>query len=430
MKLYNKILLSIILTLPITTFSQTGFNAYFGNLHSHTGNSDGTGTPSEAYIYAINTAGLDFHAVTDHLEQIDPLEWYNLITTANSNTVDGSFIAIYGWEWGSPLHGHINVFNTDILIYDIGWLYTDYDGFRQWVIDNPPAFAQFNHPGDPTYATTWNNFQYYDAPSDSALALMEFQNAPQATDWYEAGLIKGWHLSPVWNQDNHSADWGTKDNGRAGIWATSLTRASLFEAIKRRRTFATMDKNASVWLDISGIPMGSISQPYYDAPIHIKFTDPDNEIWTTIQLVNQTGVIQTFSSTSATLDTVITYSPLADNWIFVRAIQADGDYLWSAPVHFQGSISSVSDYKSDLFSFYPSPAKDKITVSFSTDKPDDISLSIIDITGKIIKSFVKGKCTLGQNTIICSLSDLTAGAYFLQFTEGNNSGIKKLIITK
>jgi predicted metal-dependent phosphoesterase TrpH len=39
---------------------------YFGNLHSHTSYSDGSGTPSEAYKYARDTAKLDFLAITEH----------------------------------------------------------------------------------------------------------------------------------------------------------------------------------------------------------------------------------------------------------------------------------------------------------------------------------------------------------------------------
>lgn len=430
MKIHFKVTLLLMLTLPVIAFSQAGYQAYFGNLHCHTGLSDGAGTPSDAFAYAKNTAGLDFLAVTDHLEQIDPLEWYNLINTCNSTTIDGTFIALYGWEWGSPLHGHCNAFNTESLIFDIGWFYTDWDGYRNWIINNPPAFSEFNHPGDPTYATTWNNFQYYDAASDSAFALMEFQNPQQATDWYEESLKKGWHLCPVWNQDNHSADWGTKDNGRAGIWATSLTKPALYEALKRRRTFATMDKNASTWLDISGKAMGSSVQRFYYAPVHIIFSDPDNETWSTIELVNQNGVVQSFSSTTANLDTVITYSPVDDEWIFVRAIQSDGDYLWSAPVHFEGSITAIESYKTDIFSFYPSPAKISITVDFSMASGGDINLSIFDIAGKKIKNHASGKYPIGKNSINFSIEDLPSGVYLLKYSDSDNSFTRKLIISK
>lgn len=48
--------------------SQSVYNAYWGNLHSHTSYSDAEGTPAEAFNYACYTAQIDFLAVTDHLE--------------------------------------------------------------------------------------------------------------------------------------------------------------------------------------------------------------------------------------------------------------------------------------------------------------------------------------------------------------------------
>ena len=38
-------------------------NVYFGNLHSHTAYSDGTGTPREAYDHARTQGRIDFLAI-------------------------------------------------------------------------------------------------------------------------------------------------------------------------------------------------------------------------------------------------------------------------------------------------------------------------------------------------------------------------------
>ena len=42
---------------------------FFGNLHSHTSYSDGSGTPEEAYAHARDVAHLDFLAITEHNTQ-------------------------------------------------------------------------------------------------------------------------------------------------------------------------------------------------------------------------------------------------------------------------------------------------------------------------------------------------------------------------
>lgn len=54
----------VILALPSTAPAQ--HRVYFGNLHSHTSYSDGSGTPENAYRHARDVAGLDFLAITEH----------------------------------------------------------------------------------------------------------------------------------------------------------------------------------------------------------------------------------------------------------------------------------------------------------------------------------------------------------------------------
>src|SRR5438094_1862355 len=62
-RLYGLILLSLVLSTSI--FAQT-LRVFFGNLHSHTAYSDGTGTPAEAYEYARTTGKLDFLCISEH----------------------------------------------------------------------------------------------------------------------------------------------------------------------------------------------------------------------------------------------------------------------------------------------------------------------------------------------------------------------------
>ena len=104
---------------------------------------------------------------------------------------------------------------------------------------------------DEDYANNWNNFANVGAVIDSAFPLVEVKEVLQDS-FYRMALDSGWHVCPVANQDNHSADWGTRNDSRAGIWAMELSRTALFDGITARRTFATQDKNAVVWLDLDG----------------------------------------------------------------------------------------------------------------------------------------------------------------------------------
>lgn len=396
--------------------SQNGFQVYYGNLHSHTGDSDGEGSPADAFLYARDSAGLDFLAVTDHVEQVDIFEWWALTSAANSATINGVFVALAGYEWGSPLYGHCCQYNTSELLLEIGWFYTDWDGFRQWVMDHSSSFAQFNHPADEVYFTNWDDFEYQDAQSDSVFPLIEFQNIQQATDWYEYALIKGWHVSPVWNQDNHSADWGNKNTGRAGVWAASLTKSELYDAIRKRRTFATTDKNAAIWLDVCGVSMGRNVQRTSNSPIHIVLSDPNPEQWINIELVTQQGVVQSFISSSSHTDTTIFYTPSADNWMFIRATQNDSDMLWSAPVFFTGTLTMEKEISMPgLIDFHLSENNGELIIATNGNYPSSSQCPMAELytlSGQLIaRNFIDGF------PASIPISGLPKGMYLVRITD-------------
>lgn len=71
------------------------------------------------------------------------------------------------------------------------------------------------------------------------------------------GLKLGYHFGIIASGDNHDVPALVK-NGRAGVWATSYSKDSIWEAFKARRTFGFTDSKISVWSEIDGHPMGSI----------------------------------------------------------------------------------------------------------------------------------------------------------------------------
>jgi hypothetical protein len=111
---------------------------YFGNLHSHTGYSHGTGTPPEAFTYARDIAHLDFLAVTEHnhatADTGAPADRRNgvliahrpdlyaggsdsLVAAAAAATEPGRFVALYGQEFSTISSGnHVNVFDVPEVI--------------------------------------------------------------------------------------------------------------------------------------------------------------------------------------------------------------------------------------------------------------------------------------------------------------------------
>ena len=87
---------------------------FYGDLHNHTGYSDGTGQPEDA-LRQMRERGLHFAAITDHGEYFDRDPAFHTThqwATVAEQTVACSradFVAIRGFEWSSPRQGHSNV---------------------------------------------------------------------------------------------------------------------------------------------------------------------------------------------------------------------------------------------------------------------------------------------------------------------------------
>jgi hypothetical protein len=82
---------------------------YWGDLHSHSMVSDGSGTPDESYFYGRYISHLDFMAMTDHGEDFTYLdrsktgtaEYRDYLRATSDAYAPGEFVSFYGAEWTS-----------------------------------------------------------------------------------------------------------------------------------------------------------------------------------------------------------------------------------------------------------------------------------------------------------------------------------------
>lgn len=124
-----------------------GYSVYYGLLHGHSTISDGQGSPANAYQYARDVAGLDFFNLADHAEQMSSTEWTNLKNTANSYNQDGTYVTFWGFEWSSPIYGHVAVINTsDYTKYTLLGSENTFRRLCTW-INARDCIANLNHPG-------------------------------------------------------------------------------------------------------------------------------------------------------------------------------------------------------------------------------------------------------------------------------------------
>ena len=350
-----------IMFLAVTSCLLTGFGScqdlqkrgpyFFGLLHSHTGLSDGEGTPAQAFAYARDVGGVDFFAVTDHSHFFDhdldwkrSVAWANLCRIADEYNEDGKFVAIAGFEmtWNDGT-GHINTFNTP-------WFESrnnpamNLPAYYEKLASCPDSISQWNHPGR-VYGD-FREFAYYSAAIDKVVHLIEIASGDgpvrgpgyyPSYEYYFKALDKGWHVAPAIGQDNHRGDWATANEARTVVLAESLTRASLYESIRKLRVYATEDRNLRLMYMINGQIMGSTLSAPGVLNIYIEANDPDmGDNIAKIDLIADGGeVVMTAEFSSARAVWKIDQLNYGNKkYYVVRVEEADGDLAYSAPIWF------------------------------------------------------------------------------------------------
>lgn len=374
--------LTLALLLCCASLTNAQYTAYHGNLHSHTSYSDGVGTPPQAYHFARRTAQIDFLAITDHSGYLEdnPSHWATTRATADDSTQNGAFVAIAGYEWTSNVFNHCNVFNTTTLIPES--TESNFSLFCQYLLDLHPAFASFNHPG---YDGDWNALAYMGTAVDSAFPMIEMRSSFDPDSYLTMAVDSGWHVSPTTNQDNHEADWGLRYTNRTGIWATALTRADLFAGILARRTFATYDSNATIWIDLNGQDMGSRMARAMNMSLHLRLSDADGETWYRVEVFAEDGRIFYKTNRPAGFDTTFTFTPWTTRWVYAKATQSDYEETWSGPIWLTGMpLSTVAEVPPErMVSLFPNPTTGLLRLT------RDVPLRLYSLEGVEVTSRVR-----------------------------------------
>jgi len=101
--------------------------------------------------------------------------------------------------------------------------------------------------------------------------------------------------------------------------------------------------------------------------------------------------------------------------------------LYVDNLSFDNLITSVSGQTSEnnTFSFYPNPASNIVNLSIEDSNNEDLTLSIYNVIGTLVKSE-----TLKQNTLQINIGDLSNGVYMVSLKTNDMTENKKLIIQR
>lgn len=362
------------------------YNFYFGNIHSHSsysdGNKDSTASgyyyPGHDYNYAKSSYHMDFLGIAEHNHYSSnnnpgmhvahyPLGLYQA-DTANNN---GTFVAMYGVEWGTiSTGGHVVVYGVPLLIgweigsggwgptnnYDIFCAKGDYTSFWPIVKSYPTAFSTLAHTQTNDYEGMIDGAPYI-ANTDSVVSGIAIRSGnansttnnytdPPATlyeDKYLKALAKGYHVGPSIDHDNHYTTFGRTNKGRTVILASTLHRDSIMAAFKASRFYASDDWNAQVNFTINGNFMGTNFTTNNNSSISVTVNDPDApgdpddninmiEIFYGIAGSGSNAVMLTSNTGSTALSYTHTSTVETMYYYFAKITQVGGDVIWTAPI--------------------------------------------------------------------------------------------------
>jgi hypothetical protein len=117
------------------------------------------------------------------------------------------------------------------------------------------------------------------------------------------------------------------------VFPKEASREGVFEAIKRRRCYATSGAKIGLWFEIDGRPMGEELVISESVPLRVVVSATEKV--KSITLVTNQGQETDLDASGSEIDirgTVL--PPTSDGWCYyyVRVVQEDGEVAWSSPI--------------------------------------------------------------------------------------------------
>ncbi|MCR1784135.1 metallophosphoesterase [Nocardioides carbamazepini] len=359
-----------------------GKSLYTGEFHSHTSVSDGVKMPVDAFDHVHSETEADFFTVSEHdvmwdlrngddfvddWRDADSQEWRQVHEDAFAfNDAQDDLVAVPSIEntWYDGT-GHINVFNADWKAtaratekgsvdgfgnaFGTGDMKYDMYTFFARIKQDPDAIGQFNHPSAHGKGHFFG-FNGLDPAVDESMELIEVKS-PAQLDEYIGALDTGWHIGPVWNGDEHSATWVSGNQAISGVWAREHSLEGLYGAMRDRSTYSSQDGNLELAFGGNEELMGSIlPADTTTVSFDVRLEDPDErDAFTKVELVTNGGAVaHDFPGIAGRTLTLEHEQAVAEgDWYFVRATQADGHVVVSAPI-WVGETTRGANYAPEI----------------------------------------------------------------------------------
>ena len=345
------------------------YQLVFGNIHRHSDISncdrDYNGTLDLHYRHARDVMRENFSAITDHGRSCDDLNWYRYLKTIKLYHFPQFFVVIPSVEWSASERKGIEKLGESLGHYNIHYFgeeweavpYTSLDfGYSDtpdkiWkLLDTKKALTIVHHSADWHHYHRWD---YYHPQFEPVAEIFQdlrgsaeyrgcpgttgFRQTPREGCFVQDALEKGYKLGFIGGGDHFGV-------ALAGIYVENLTREGIFEALQKRRCFATTGIKLHIDFRLNNAFMGETLRLSKDEKkiIYAKVLAPESIYSIAIVRNNQDIYIHAGKSKEENFEYHDNESlkdllqkrengaPSA--YYYLRIILANGEMAWTSPI--------------------------------------------------------------------------------------------------
>ena len=254
---------------PVLPLLHENMQIYFGDLHGQSDRSIGFGTEEEYFWWARDAELLDFAAPANHYggrETFSQELWRDTLKLCDDFDDPGRFITLYSYEWGVKGHEHRNVYYAE----KPGRAFVKHEGSATsigelWKRLDAQGLPVLTIPHHPKFIGGRMNWEEFHGKYQCLVEVCSiWGNSEQGgRHSVQAGLRLGHRVGVVGGTDTHFSQPGRPADGPfdlAGVTAVicdRLDRATVWNALRARRCYATTGERILLDFRVDGCLMGS-----------------------------------------------------------------------------------------------------------------------------------------------------------------------------
>ena len=244
-------------------------------------------------------------------------------------------------------------------------------------------------------------------------------------------------------------DWFVENADGASTWAIATGVGSTGTKCVKIASGATsgFDDLISTTYDLSSLSTVTISFKYAFAYKNSSNTDKlkfyvsndCGESWSLRKTLSGTGLptapntTGNYTPSAAQWEQVdvtnIVASYLVDNFRYKISFEAGGgNNIYVDDINIAGPVGVNEIENTYAFGIYPNPANDNATITFNLNQSEKVSIEVMDMLGKVIKTISMGELNNGAHTYNFSREGVSNGVYFVKLKVGNETVTRRLIL--